>query len=77
LIAFNGGLVHAGSANRTEKLRRCLHAYYTRPWCRVQWDYTRSLTPDVVATLSADQRKLFGFEAGTQWYDAATDEVRR
>jgi ectoine hydroxylase-related dioxygenase (phytanoyl-CoA dioxygenase family) len=76
LIAFNGGLIHAGSANRTERMRRCVHAYFTRPWCRPQWDLPRSLSPDVIATLSEDQKKLFGFGGGTQWYDYETDETR-
>jgi len=76
LIAFNGGLVHAGSANTTDKMRRCVHAYFTRPWCRPQWDFPRSLSPEVTLTLSADQKKLFGYGAGTQWYDYRTDEAR-
>ena len=49
----------------------------SRPWCRPQWDYPRSLTPDVVATLSEEQKKLFGFYGGTQWYDATTHEAKR
>jgi ectoine hydroxylase-related dioxygenase (phytanoyl-CoA dioxygenase family) len=73
LIAFNGGLVHAGSANTTDTMRRCVHAYFTRPWCRPQWDFPRSLSSDVIAALSADQKKLFGFGGGTQWYDYRTD----
>jgi ectoine hydroxylase-related dioxygenase (phytanoyl-CoA dioxygenase family) len=76
LIAFNGGLVHAGSANRTDRLRRCSHAYFTRPWCRPQWDIPRSLSTEVRNTLSDEQKRLFGFGAGTQWYDSATHEAR-
>jgi ectoine hydroxylase-related dioxygenase (phytanoyl-CoA dioxygenase family) len=75
VIAFNGGAIHAGSANRTRNLRRCLHAFYTRAWVRPQWDYTRSFTPEVIATLSDEQRRLFGFIRSEQVYDLATDEV--
>jgi len=77
LIAYNGGLWHAGSQNRTDKPRRAIHAFFCRQWCRPQWDYTRSLTPDVVATLSEEQKRLFGFYAKPGWYDPLThQEVR-
>ena len=77
LIAFNGGAIHAGSANRTNQLRRCLHAYYTRPWAKPQWDYRRSLPSEIVAGMSADEKRLYGFESMEQVYDLKTDEVRR
>ncbi len=73
LIAFNGGIVHAGSANTTTGPRRCLHAYYCRAWVRPQWDYPSSLTPGVVATLTEAQRRLFGFHPTESRYDVATD----
>jgi len=77
LIAFNGGIVHAGSANTTSGLRRCLHAYYCRPWIRPQWDYPSSLTADVIAELSEAQKRLMGFYP-TDWrYDVATDESKK
>lgn len=73
LIAFNGAIIHAGSANTTTGPRRCLHAYYCRAWVRPQWDYPSSLTPDVIATLSGTQRRLFGFHPIESRYDVATD----
>src|SRR5206468_7796212 len=42
VIAFNGGLVHAGSQNTTQGWRRCLHFCYCRPWARTQWDFACS-----------------------------------
>jgi ectoine hydroxylase-related dioxygenase (phytanoyl-CoA dioxygenase family) len=75
LIAFNGGAIHAGSANKTTHLRRCLHAYYTRPWVRPQWDYKRSLTADIVASLNDEERRLFGFSAHEPAYDLSTDRI--
>ena len=77
LIAYNGGLFHAGSQNRTDKPRRAIHAFFCRPWCRPQWDYTRSLTPDVVATMSAEQKRLFGFYAKAGWYDPVENIEKR
>jgi ectoine hydroxylase-related dioxygenase (phytanoyl-CoA dioxygenase family) len=77
LIAFNGGIIHAGSANTTNRPRRCLHAYYCRSWVRPQWDYPASLTPDVVATLNDTQRRLFGFHPPEERYDATNDTRSR
>jgi ectoine hydroxylase-related dioxygenase (phytanoyl-CoA dioxygenase family) len=77
LIAFNGGLVHAGSANMTQGWRRCLHAYFTRVWAKPQWDFPRSFSPEIVATLSDEQKRLFGFGANPQRYDSGADEIER
>lgn len=76
LIAYNGGLWHAGSKNHTDRPRRALHLFYHRPWVKPQWDYPRSLSPEVVAEMTPEQRQLFGFNARPQWYDYRTDEVR-
>lgn len=69
LIAFNGALWHAGSRNTTPHPRRVLHAFFHRPWVVPQWDYTRSLSDDVVQELTPEQRRLFGFHARPKWYD--------
>jgi ectoine hydroxylase-related dioxygenase (phytanoyl-CoA dioxygenase family) len=75
LIAFNGGAIHAGSANKTQSLRRCLHAFYTRPWVKAQWDYKRSFRPEMIASLSDDEKRLFGFTSREPAYDLATDQI--
>jgi ectoine hydroxylase-related dioxygenase (phytanoyl-CoA dioxygenase family) len=77
LIAFNGGIVHAGSANTTTGPRRCLHAYYCRSWVRPQWDYPSSLTDEVIATLTDEQRRLFGFYPPEERYDVTNDTRSR
>lgn len=77
LIAFNGGLWHAGSRNTTDRPRRALHAYFHRSWVAPQWDYPRSLSPDVAASLTPEQRRLFGFGSRPQWYDWRSDETKR
>ena len=40
LVAFDGGLVHAGSHNTTSEYRRGLHLFYARPWVRPCLLYT-------------------------------------
>ena len=77
MIAYNGGLWHAGSRNATQRQRRALHPFFHRAWVQPQWDYRRSLTPDVVAELTPEQRQLFGFHAWPRWYDRATDEIKQ
>jgi ectoine hydroxylase-related dioxygenase (phytanoyl-CoA dioxygenase family) len=77
LIAFNGGIIHAGSANTTSSIRRCMHAYYSRSWCRSQWDFVLSFPEEIKATLSREQKQIFGFNCHEQVYDLSTHETRR
>lgn len=69
LVAFNGGLWHAGSSNTTNGYRRALHAYYSKGWVKPQWDMRRSLTPDVIESLSDEERLVYGINRQVQWYD--------
>lgn len=75
LIAYSGGLWHAGSRNRTNRDRRAVHAFFAREWMRPHWDFPRSLSSDVVATLTPEQRQLFGFSAAARRYDPGSDRV--
>lgn len=75
LIAYNGGLLHAGSRNATDLPRRALHAFFHRPWVRPQWDYPLSLSPEVAAGMTPEQKRLFGFESRPPFYDHRTDQV--
>ncbi len=77
LIAYSGGLWHAGSGNRTGNERRALHAFFARPWMRPHWDFSRSLSPEVAAALTPEQRELFGFSSGPFRYDWRSDRVLR
>lgn len=77
LIAFNGGLWHAGSRNSTSRPRRAIHTFYHRPWVVPQWDYPRSLSEEIAEKLTDEQRRIFGFDARPQWYDAAENSINR
>jgi ectoine hydroxylase-related dioxygenase (phytanoyl-CoA dioxygenase family) len=77
VIAYNGGLFHAGSRNDTDKPRRAIHPFFSRQWVRPQWDFTKSLSPDVIAQLTEEQKRLFGFYSQAGWYDYQTDDVAR
>ncbi len=76
LIAYNGGLWHAGSRNTTDQPRRALHLFYSRPWVRPHWDFARSLSSEVVAAMTPEQRAIFGATMRQQWYDSREDRVR-
>jgi ectoine hydroxylase-related dioxygenase (phytanoyl-CoA dioxygenase family) len=75
LIAYDGGLMHAGSANTTEQPRRALHAFFLRPWIRPHWDFSRSFSPETIAQLQPEEKRLFGFDDHSRWYDYRTDQV--
>jgi ectoine hydroxylase-related dioxygenase (phytanoyl-CoA dioxygenase family) len=75
LIAYNGGIMHAGSANTTDQPRRALHAFFLRPWIRPHWDFPRSFSPEIVARLLPEQKRLFGFDDCSLWYDYRTDQI--
>jgi ectoine hydroxylase-related dioxygenase (phytanoyl-CoA dioxygenase family) len=75
VIAYNGALLHAGSRNTTDKPRRALHLYYHRSWAKPQWDYPRSLSPDVIERFTVEEKKLFGFYSVPQIYDVCTHEI--
>ncbi len=76
VIAYDGGLWHAGSRNTSQAPRRALHLFYSRPWVRPQWDFNRSLSPDVVAAMSEDEKRIFGLRLKQRWYDWQTDSAR-
>ena len=77
LIAYSGGLWHAGSRNRTDRDRRAIHAFFAREWMRPHWDFPRSLSSNVVAALTKEQRQLFGFFAAPRRYDPWSNRIHR
>jgi ectoine hydroxylase-related dioxygenase (phytanoyl-CoA dioxygenase family) len=77
IIAYSGGVWHASGCNRTTGPRRALHAFFAREWVRPHWNFPGSLSGDFVASLSAAERRLFGYDARPQRYDVETDRIVR
>jgi len=73
LIAYSGGTWHAGSANRTERPRRAIHAFFVRPWVQPHWSFRASLSPRAARALGAEERALLGFDLGPRVYDRWAD----
>lgn len=75
VIAYDASIVHAGSRNTTGQPRRALHPLFTRSWIKPQWDIPASLSPEVISSLSPQQKELFGFYQGAKRFDYETGEV--
>jgi ectoine hydroxylase-related dioxygenase (phytanoyl-CoA dioxygenase family) len=69
VLAFDGSLLHAGSANRTDQPRRALHVFFCRRWVRPHWDFPAMVPPDVAAGLDDERRELLGFTARPARFD--------
>ncbi len=61
VVAFDGSLVHAGSANTTDHPRRALHAFYGRRWVKPHWDFPAMLPAAVADGLDDVRRDLLGY----------------
>jgi ectoine hydroxylase-related dioxygenase (phytanoyl-CoA dioxygenase family) len=75
VIGFDAALWHGSGANRTSSPRRALHAYYTRPWVVPHWDFPASLPDELSASLTAEQRRLLGYDTRPRRYDVARNRV--
>ena len=48
--------------NRTADVTRAgLFAYYVRPFIRPQWNWTQTVTPELLQRLSPTMREMLGF----------------
>ena len=77
VVGYDAALWHASSANRTTAPRHALHVYYTRPWVVPHWDFATSLPDEVAASLTAEQRRVLGFEVRPRRYDTGRNRVER
>jgi len=69
VVVMNAHMWHGATANRTERQRRAMHAFYTR-WDKPQQQYQKKLlSMEVQARLSPDLRKLLALD------DPANDEL--
>lgn len=69
VVVMNSHLWHGGTANRTNRPRRAMHAYYTRSDKPQQLYQKKYLTPDLQARLSPPLRKLLSLD------DPENDEI--
>lgn len=60
-VIFDAMLWHAAGFNSTSQPRRGLTVVYTRSFMKQQIDLTRATDEKIVRTLTADQRRLLGF----------------
>jgi ectoine hydroxylase-related dioxygenase (phytanoyl-CoA dioxygenase family) len=69
VVVMNAHMWHGATANRTERQRRAMHAFYTR-WDKPQQQYQKKLLSiEAQARLSPDLRKLLALD------DPANDEL--
>lgn len=76
-VAFDGALVHAAGANRTDERRRALHLFFARPWVQPHWDVPAMFDGGAAAGLDDEQRRLLGFGPGPRRWDATERRVVR
>jgi ectoine hydroxylase-related dioxygenase (phytanoyl-CoA dioxygenase family) len=69
VVVMNSHLWHGGTANRTSKPRRAVHAYYTRNDKPQQLYQKKYVDPDLQARLSPQLRKLLALD------DLENDEI--
>ncbi len=62
-IIFGGMTVHSAGANNTDKPRRGILAYYTKPFYRQSENYVLSLAPEVYESASEELLSLLGFRS--------------
>src|SRR5205814_1439926 len=62
VVVMNAHMWHGGTANRSPRERRALHAFYTR-WDKPQQQYQRKLIrPEVQQRLGPDVRRLLALD---------------
>lgn len=75
VVAYDGALLHAGSANTTDRPRRALHLFFGRPWLRPHWDFSASLPHHVSSGLTTEQRRRLGFDTRPARFDTGERTV--
>jgi len=62
VVVMNAHMWHGATDNRTDLPRRALHAFYTR-WDKPQQQYQKAmLSPEVLAALRPEQRRLLAID---------------
>ena len=60
-ILFVGNLWHGGGENRSGADRLALTAQYCEPWARTQENYFLAVSPETVASVSENIRRMLGY----------------
>lgn len=68
-LVYNAFLWHGSSANTSGRHRRGLFGYFTRPFCKQQYDTTRGCPPEILARLTPRQKHLLGFDSVSRYED--------
>lgn len=63
VLAFDGSLLHAGSANTTSAPRRALHVFFCRRWVKPHWDFPAMVSTDVADALDDERRDVLGLNS--------------
>ena len=62
IFVMDARVWHQTGPNRTADVTRAgLFAYYVRPFIRPQWDWARTVTPELLGRLSPGMREMLGF----------------
>jgi ectoine hydroxylase-related dioxygenase (phytanoyl-CoA dioxygenase family) len=69
VLVYNAFLWHGSSPNTSGQHRRGLFGYFTRPFCKQQFDTTRGCPPGIFARLSDRQKHLLGFDSVSGYED--------
>jgi len=77
VLAYSGGILHAGTTNRTALPRRAIHLFYCRNWVLPHWDLQKSLSASLIRSLSESEKQLLGFYHRPDWYDAFSGKKQR
>jgi ectoine hydroxylase-related dioxygenase (phytanoyl-CoA dioxygenase family) len=62
-IVLFGSVWHSSGANRTDKIRTSMSAYFSVPWIRQELDFSRTLSPEVLARATPEARRILGLRA--------------
>ena len=76
VVVMNAHMWHGGTANRTDRCRRALHAFYTRD-DKPQQQYQKALLrPETIAALTPLQRRVLAIDdAGNDRLSSATTRM--
>jgi ectoine hydroxylase-related dioxygenase (phytanoyl-CoA dioxygenase family) len=76
LLLFNTMAWHGGGPNRTERIRRGIHAHYCRSWVKPQRDHPRSMDAASLADATPLLIRLLGFHSQMEFEPVLNEHQR-